>query len=103
MRGSWFRSIAAGMLAASMLCSGAASASTTDDSRVLEKLSALEARISALETENRAIKREAAEAQGRLRKVNDQRFRSSIAAIPNQPGSAMAYKAYPSRQKPLAG
>lgn len=94
-RGSWSRSIAAGMLAASMFCSGAASASTTDDSRILEKLSVLEARISALETENRAIKKEAVEAQAQLRKVNDQRFRSSNAVVPTQPGSALAYKVYP--------
>jgi opacity protein-like surface antigen len=71
----------------------ASHASPTDGERVLEKLAALEARISALETENRTIKREAAEARAQARNATDQRVRLSNAAVASRPVAGLAYKA----------
>ena len=82
----------AAVLFAVFLFNGTACASTPDAERVLEKLAALEARISALETENRSIKREAAEAHTQARSTTD---RLSYAALPSKRTSAIAYSGIP--------
>ena len=82
------------ILMAAIAFSSTADATALDSERVLEKLAALEARISALETENRAVRKEAAEAQAQMRKVTDQRHRLSNAAVSNEPMSALAYQGH---------
>src|SRR5260221_5950611 len=77
---------------AAVVFTTASHASPTDGDRILEKLAALEARISTLETENRTIKREAAEARAEARNAIDQRVRLSNAAITPKPAAGLAYK-----------
>jgi outer membrane immunogenic protein len=91
-------SLTAGALAAVILCNGAASASPPEDGRILEKLAALEARISALETENREYKRQAAEAHAQDRKSTDKLLRMSNAAVPNTATPTQIYKSQPPSQ-----
>jgi opacity protein-like surface antigen len=74
--------LTAGAVAAVMLCNGGAFASVSESDRILEKLAALEARISALETENREYKRDAAEAHTQARKATEKLVRLSNAAAP---------------------
>jgi hypothetical protein len=88
-------SLAAGALTVAIFCNGAASASPPEGERILEKLSALEARISALEIENREYKREAAEAHAQARKATDKLLRVSNAAITNKATPVQAYKIQP--------
>lgn len=54
----------------------------SEDDRVLQKIAALEARIAALETENRAYKREAQATRVQAKPAADTPFRTAHAAMP---------------------
>jgi outer membrane immunogenic protein len=82
----------AGVLSASVLYNCQATAETSGDDKVLEKIAALEARMAVLETQNRQYKREAEEARAQVR-ATDKRFRLSNAAVPDR--AAPIYKSLP--------
>jgi outer membrane immunogenic protein len=85
-----------------VLCSGATYASQTDKELILEKLAALESRIAALETENRAIRRDAAEARAQARRATAARAEPSSFVSPSDARSSLAYKAEPAERNPSA-
>jgi outer membrane immunogenic protein len=91
-------SLIAGALAAAILFNGAASANSPEDGRILEKLAALEARVSVLETENREYKRDAVEARAQARKATDKLSRLSNAGVPNNETAPQIYKSQPPSQ-----
>jgi outer membrane immunogenic protein len=86
------------IFAVALSFSTAVHASAADNERILEKLAALEARISTLEAENRAIKRDAAEARAQGRNAIDQHVWLATPAVPSK---SVAYKA--SVEQPSSG